>query len=90
MSRYLGGLRSANQQRQLAGAAAQIAQVRADLAILGESKVPDHLLRAAQARLGFPNDSLAQLAARLGVTKDVVSGRLRRLYELAQQKAGTP
>ena len=78
-----------NERRHVAGAAVQVATARADLAALGLANVPRHLLRTAEARLGYPNDSLTQLGVRLGMTKNAVAGRLRRLHELAQRKAGT-
>jgi len=45
--------------------------------------LPEPLRRAAEARLEYPEESLAQLAERLGVSKSCLNHRLRRLETLA-------
>lgn len=46
-------------------------------------KLPEPLRRAAGARLEYPEDSLSQLAERLGISKSCLNHRLRRLEALA-------
>ena len=50
----------------------------------GWDKLPDTLRRAAEARLNFPEDTLSELAGRLGVTKSCLNHRLRRLLEISE------
>jgi hypothetical protein len=45
-------------------------------------KLPDNLQETARARRDHPEDSLAQLAERLGVSKSCLNHRLRKLEEL--------
>ncbi|MDR0292908.1 MAG: DNA-binding protein WhiA [Oscillospiraceae bacterium] len=44
--------------------------------------LPETLQETARARVGCPEDSLAQLAARLGISKSCLNHRLRKLAEL--------
>jgi len=76
-----------NRQRNLTAAPAQVALVRDALALLG-GKAPPHLAEAGALRVAHQGDTLAALAARAGVTKDVMAGRLRRLIALARELPG--
>lgn len=76
-------LRRANQERTRQAGPAQAARVRTALDRLGS----DHNLADAEAgrlRVAHPGDTLAELAARAGVSKDAIAGRLRRLLIAAQ------
>jgi hypothetical protein len=67
-----------NSRRARTAAEAQITRARAALTVLGDRVNPVHA-ETAQLRIDHPHESLTQLARRLGVSKDVVAGRLRQL-----------
>lgn len=75
-----GYLRQYN-ARRIQGAA-QAARVEVALAKLG-SQVSPVLAEAARLRISHPEDSMSELAARAGVSKDTIAGRLRRLLAAA-------
>jgi plasmid maintenance system antidote protein VapI len=83
-----------NRRRQFAAGTVQACLAHAALTMLGD-QVPPQLAEAGRLRYAHPEESLAELAVRAGVTKDVMSGRLRRLFTLAGQpcpssRAGQP
>jgi hypothetical protein len=78
----------ANLRRSTGAAEVAVARVRRALAMLGDD-APEHLAAAGQLRLRHPQASLDQLGA-LGdppMTKDTISGRIRRLLRLADHHA---
>lgn len=67
-------LRGANARRAADGAAGQVAQ-----AYLALRRATDPVtISVLRARVDHPDDTLGQIAERLGVTKSVYWGRLRR------------
>lgn len=80
-ARNTTGLARRNAQRTAEMAPETIERLRAALADLGD-RVPPVLAAAARLRIAYPRDSLSELAAREGVTKDVFAGRRRRLLDL--------
>jgi hypothetical protein len=73
---------TANLDKQLA-AAERLKGVIARLERSGRlDRLPETLKETAQARIETPEDSLAQLAERLGVSKSCLNHRLRKLEEL--------
>lgn len=60
------------------------AMARSPLSEEVKAKLPDPLAAVARARLRAPAASLSELAARLGITKWVVRGRLRHILEVAR------
>lgn len=73
----------ANQARARASSAAAAAKLDSLGDITG-IKVPQVLREAAQMRRAYPEASYAELGARLGVSKDVYAGRLRRFWVLVE------
>jgi transposase-like protein len=61
-------------------------RLQSALAVLGD-QAPPLLAAAARLRITHPGDSLNELAARAGVTKDAIAGRLRRLLDLAARQS---
>lgn len=68
----------------------RVAALRAQQALdlLGE-RVPEHLMEAAHARIENPTISLVELGELMipPLSKDAISGRLRRLFDLATREA---
>jgi len=79
---------SANQRRSASAAAAAVARVQEALALLA-GQAPEHLLEVGRLRLEHPQASLEELGAFADppMTKDTVSGRLRRLLSQADRYA---
>jgi hypothetical protein len=75
-------LRSANQRRSQAAQESMLDRTRAALAS-PETVVPPHLREAGELRVRHPQESLARLAELGGCSKDTLTGRLRRLWQLA-------
>ncbi len=77
---------SANQRRSASAAAAAVARVQEALALLA-GQAPEHLLEVGRLRLEHPQASLEELGAFADppMTKDTVSGRLRRLLSQADR-----
>ncbi|MFI6030773.1 helix-turn-helix domain-containing protein [Amycolatopsis magusensis] len=78
------GLRTATQRRSEAALESMLERTRAALT-LPEADVPQHWRRAGQLRVENPELSLAELADLAGCSKDTITGRLRRLWKLANQ-----
>jgi len=81
---------SANQRRSASAAAAAAAVVRVQEALsLLAGQAPEHLLEVGRLRLKHPQASLEELGAFADppMTKDTVSGRLRRLLSQADRYA---
>lgn len=78
----------ANLRRSERAAVAAATRVRHALALL-DDHAPQHLVAAGRLRLEHPTASLEQLGQLCDppLTKDTVSGRIRRLLELADQRA---
>lgn len=76
---------AANQVRARASSAAAAAKLD-NLGDITEIDVPQVLQEAAQMRRAYPEASYAELGARLGVSKDVYAGRLRRFWVLVGTK----
>lgn len=55
---------------------------------VGLETLPDTLYEAAAVRLEYPEESLKELAARLGIGKSGMNHRLQRLLELAEDLKG--
>jgi len=51
-------------------------------------RLPESLIQAAQMRIEHPDDSLSELAARLGLTKSALNHRLRRLEDISVERNG--
>jgi DNA-binding transcriptional regulator WhiA len=79
------GLEAANAARQEQGADRQTAALTEYFEAGDTTGATEEMLAAGRARLAHPDDTLAQLADRLGWTKDAYWGRLRRLLRLAAQ-----
>jgi len=77
-----------NSRRSALAAAATAARVERALQILGDT-VPDHLAVAGKLRVEHRQVSLEELArlADPPMTKDAVSGRIRRLLSMADRRA---
>lgn len=78
-------LRGANARRSAAGA---VAQVRQSYIALRHATDPG-VIAVLRARVDHPDDTLGQIAARLGMTKDAYSARLRRALD-APRSASRP
>jgi hypothetical protein len=79
-------LRGANAHRAAAGAAAQVQQ-----AYLALRRATDPgVIAVLRARIDHPDESLGQLGARLGITKDAYAGRLRRAIDEPASTTRTP
>lgn len=82
-------LRVANQHRTREALESMLDRTRAALS-LPASEVPHHLREAGELRLRHPQESLAEVAELGGCSKDVLTGRLRRLWQLADQQQTAP
>lgn len=84
----LANFDDANLRRSARAAAAAAARVERALEILGGT-VPDHLAAAGKLRVEHRQASLEELGrlADPPVTKDAVTGRIRRLLSMADRKA---
>ena len=78
---------TANMERNVASSLRQVGAVRrlANAGLLEQQ--PPALREIAQLRLAHPAESLEQLANRLDLTKAAVNNRLRRLVEVADERA---
>ncbi len=85
MSEHIA-LAVANDRRRAEGAIRTAAVLTSYFARGDTAGATEEMLTAGRARLAHPDDSLVQLAQRLGVTKDTLSGRLRRLEDLASAR----
>ncbi len=74
---------TANLNKTATAAARQVAAIRSFAAAGGLAGLSPGLRAAAEARLAYPEASLAELGAELGVGRSGVNHRLRRLMELA-------
>ena len=85
------GFESANALRVSRAAALVILRLEDALRVLGDA-IPPHLRAAAELRIAFPDESLKMLGARAvpPLSKDAIAGRLRRLLDTAELKAGQP
>ena len=83
-------LAAANAARVAAAAAQVIPKVTAALAALAalDGGCPPELAEAGRLRIDHPDESWAQLGARAGVSRDVITGRLHRLLALASRAGG--
>ncbi|MFF5992882.1 helix-turn-helix domain-containing protein [Prauserella flavalba] len=77
-------LREANRLRTQTAAEPMLERTRAALD-LPESEVPRQLRAAGELRVAHPQASLAELAELAGCSKDTMTGRLRRLWQLADR-----
>lgn len=82
--RIAAALQAANEPRTQAAAEAMLERTRAAL-YLPETDVPRHLREAGELRIAHPEASLAALAQLAGCGKDTLAGRLRRLWQRAEQ-----
>lgn len=76
----------ANDRRRTEGAIRTVAVLTRYFAQGDTTGATEEMLIAGRARLAHPDDSLVQVARRLGVTKDTLAGRLRRLEDLASAR----
>lgn len=85
--RRTGNFSAANQARSAQAAADTAAQARRALDILGDT-APQHLVAAAMLRIEHPDAPLQQLGrlADPPVSKDTISGQIRRLLRLAERR----
>ena len=74
-----------NVTKQVAASEKQIAAIGKIDAAIGLSELPDALQITAKARRDYPEETLAELAERLSVTKSCLNHRLRKLVELADE-----
>lgn len=79
----LEGLNAGNKNRVLLAAAASCETARTALELFGDA-LPDDLAYVARARLAHPEESLTQLGARCGISKNVVTARMRKIEKLAK------
>lgn len=89
------GFDAANSRRSRRAAARTVVQAREALQVLrafdghpATLRYPgvfDAYYETLAPRVSFPNDSLAELAFHLGVSKDTYAGRLRRALRYAQR-----
>jgi hypothetical protein len=80
------GWAAANRRRVQQAAVFGAGNVEAALKAVGDT-VPGHLLAAGRLRASHPGESLSELAARAGCSKDTLAGRLRRLLQAAGRAA---
>lgn len=87
-ARRLVNFDDANAARSARAAVHATARVERALDILG-GQVPDHLAQAGRLRIEHQQVSLEQLGqlARPAITKDAISGRIRRLLAMADEAA---
>ncbi len=76
---------TANLGKTAAAAARQVAAIRSFAASGGVARLAPGLRAAAEARLAYPEASLAELGEVLGVGRSGVNHRLRKLMELAAE-----
>lgn len=74
-----------NVTKQVAASEKQIAAIGKIDAAIGLSELPDALQITAKARRDYPEETLAELAERLSVTKSCLNHRLRKLVDLADE-----
>ena len=74
-----------NVQRQIDGAEKQIKAINKIKSEKGLEILKKDLLETANARLNNPNDTLSELANRLGVTKSCLNHRLRKIVSIADE-----
>ena len=72
---------TANLNRTIEAAQRQIADIRQIIA--KKIKVADYLQQTMKFRLKYPDDSVAELAAKMGYTKPAVMHHFRLIHELA-------
>ena len=77
-------LADANSRRARDAASTATRQAQEALDILGDN-CPPRLAAVARLRLQYPDATISELAEHDGVTKDVIAGRLRRLFTAATQ-----
>jgi DNA-binding protein WhiA len=84
----MGNLVTANVRRTAAAAVTTCEQVERAISILGDD-APANLLEAGRLRLRYRDASLAELGryASPELSKDAVSGQLRRLLQMADKRA---
>jgi hypothetical protein len=73
-----------NLSRVVRASVAQTADIEVIDREMGIETLPPALAATAAMRLEFPDDSLEDLAARLGITKSGVNHRLRRIAAIAE------
>lgn len=85
----LANFDDANLRRSARAAVAAGARVERAFEILGDEKIPDHLLQAGRLRIEHKQASLEELGALSDpvLTKDAVAGRIRRLLAMADKRA---
>jgi hypothetical protein len=81
---------AANLRRAAQAAVVQLWAARQVLAWAGEGELPPAVREAALLRVRHPQAPLAELAARAGIHKSSMEGRMRRLVELARRWGGPP
>ncbi len=79
---------SANIDKVVGAAAAQIADIRLLTREQGLEVLPDELRETARLRLEMPEASLRELADALGISRSGVNHRLKRLSQLARKELG--
>ena len=79
-------LRSSNRDRSIRASAEAFEKIRSALELVGDD-LPEFLAVVARARLEHPQASMSELGQHCGLTKDAVSGRLRRIRLLAEGQA---
>ncbi len=79
---------TANLNKTAKAAARQVAAIRSFAAAGGLDGLSPGLRATAEARLAYPEASLTELGAELGVGRSGVNHRLRRLMELADANEG--
>lgn len=72
-----------NVSKQVAAAEKQVAAIEKLRA--ADVRIPAALRQTAEARKNYPEETLSELAERLGVTKSCLNHRLRKLVELADR-----
>ncbi len=74
-----------NVTRQVEATAKQIDAINKITNVKGLTILKSDLLETATARLDFPDDTLNELANRLGITKSCLNHRLRKIVSIAQE-----
>lgn len=75
----------ANMDKQIEASGKQISAIKKIESIKGLEYLKNDLRAVAEARLSNPEDTLPQLAEKLGITKSCINHRLRKIVEIANE-----
>lgn len=73
-----------NMSKQIDASVKQICAIKRLEDVFGADNLPPQLAEVAKARVTYKNDTLSQLAQRLGISKSCLNHRLRKIVELSE------